>query len=78
MREVVEKVKMSHRRVSAKDFMRNNEIIKARIRTVRNGPKEGVNFSDVTTLFQDPEAVHKRKTKKENFYENTTLRKIWP
>ncbi|MBL4575913.1 MAG: hypothetical protein JKY51_07425 [Opitutaceae bacterium] len=56
MREVVEKVKMSHRRVSAKDFMMNNEIIKARIRTVRNWLKEGVKFRDVTTLFHEPEA----------------------
>lgn len=31
-------------------------FLKARIRTVRGWPKEGVNFRDVTTLFQDPEA----------------------
>jgi len=32
------------------------ELIKSRIRTVRNWPKVGVNFRDVTTLFHDPEA----------------------
>lgn len=31
-------------------------FLKARIRTVRDWPKVGVNFRDVTTLFQDPEA----------------------
>ena len=30
--------------------------LKSRIRTVRDWPKPGVNFRDVTTLFQDPEA----------------------
>jgi adenine phosphoribosyltransferase len=29
--------------------------LKSRIRTVRGWPKPGVNFRDVTTLFQDPE-----------------------
>lgn len=32
------------------------ELIKSRIRTVRDWPKPGVNFRDVTTLFHDPEA----------------------
>ncbi|PTY06365.1 adenine phosphoribosyltransferase [Opitutaceae bacterium EW11] len=32
------------------------ELIKASIRTVRDWPKVGVNFRDVTTLFHDPEA----------------------
>ena len=32
------------------------EFLKSRIRTVRDWPKPGVNFRDVTTLFQDPEA----------------------
>ncbi|TAG33555.1 MAG: adenine phosphoribosyltransferase [Verrucomicrobia bacterium] len=31
-------------------------IVKASIRTVRDWPQQGVNFRDVTTLFQDPEA----------------------
>ncbi len=31
-------------------------FLKARVRTVRGWPKPGVNFRDVTTLFQDPEA----------------------
>ena len=30
--------------------------LKSRIRTVRDWPRPGVNFRDVTTLFQDPEA----------------------
>ena len=30
--------------------------LKARSRTVRNWPHAGINFRDVTTLFQDPEA----------------------
>lgn len=30
--------------------------LKAKIRTVRDWPKPGVNFRDVTTLFHDPEA----------------------
>ena len=32
------------------------ELLKSRIRTVRDWPKPGINFRDVTTLFQDPEA----------------------
>ena len=31
-------------------------FLKARIRTVRDWPKAGVNFRDVTSLFQDPDA----------------------
>lgn len=31
-------------------------LLKSRIRTVRDWPKPGVNFRDVTTLFHDPEA----------------------
>lgn len=31
-------------------------FLKARVRTIRGWPKPGVNFRDVTTLFQDPEA----------------------
>ena len=31
-------------------------FLKARVRTVRDWPKAGINFRDVTTLFQDPEA----------------------
>lgn len=31
-------------------------LLKSRIRTVRDWPKPGINFRDVTTLFQDPEA----------------------
>lgn len=34
----------------------NAELLKSRIRTVRDWPKPGINFRDVTTLFQDPEA----------------------
>lgn len=30
--------------------------LKSKIRTVRDWPKPGINFRDVTTLFQDPEA----------------------
>ncbi|MEY4487559.1 MAG: hypothetical protein RIQ79_67 [Verrucomicrobiota bacterium] len=30
--------------------------LKSKIRTVRNWPHAGINFRDVTTLFQDPEA----------------------
>ena len=33
-------------------------ILKSKIRTVRDWPKPGVNFRDVTTLFQDAEAFH--------------------
>lgn len=33
-----------------------NSYLKRRIRTVRDWPKVGVNFRDVTTLFHDPEA----------------------
>ena len=32
------------------------DLLKSRIRTVRDWPKPGINFRDVTTLFQDPEA----------------------
>jgi adenine phosphoribosyltransferase len=32
------------------------EFLKTRIRTVRDWPKPGINFRDVTTLFQDPAA----------------------
>ncbi|MGE9295851.1 MAG: adenine phosphoribosyltransferase [Puniceicoccales bacterium] len=32
------------------------ERIKASIRTIRDWPKEGINFRDVTTLFEDPAA----------------------
>ena len=32
------------------------EFLKSRIRTVRGWPKPGINFRDVTTLFQDPDA----------------------
>lgn len=31
--------------------------LKARVRTVRDWPKPGVSFRDVTTLFSDPEAI---------------------
>jgi adenine phosphoribosyltransferase len=31
-------------------------FLKSRVRTVRDWPKAGINFRDVTTLFQDPEA----------------------
>lgn len=31
-------------------------LIKSRVRTVRDWPKPGVNFRDVTTVFQDPTA----------------------
>ncbi len=34
------------------------ELIKSRVRTVRDWPKAGVNFRDVTTLFHDPIAFH--------------------
>jgi adenine phosphoribosyltransferase len=33
-----------------------SDFLKARIRTVRDWPKVGVNFRDVTTLFHDPDA----------------------
>ncbi|MDX2186498.1 MAG: adenine phosphoribosyltransferase [Opitutaceae bacterium] len=33
-----------------------SELLKSRVRTVRNWPIPGVNFRDVTTVFQDPEA----------------------
>lgn len=32
------------------------DYLKSKIRTVRDWPKPGINFRDVTTLFQDPEA----------------------
>ena len=32
------------------------DFLKARVRTVRDWPKPGINFRDVTTLFQDPDA----------------------
>jgi adenine phosphoribosyltransferase len=34
-------------------------FLKSKVRTVRDWPKAGVNFRDVTTLFQDPEAFHR-------------------
>jgi adenine phosphoribosyltransferase len=36
--------------------MNPSALIKSKIRTVRNWPKVGVNFRDVTTLFHDPVA----------------------
>ena len=33
-----------------------SDFLKARVRTIRGWPKDGVNFRDVTTLFHDPEA----------------------
>jgi adenine phosphoribosyltransferase len=33
-------------------------LLKARVRTVRGWPKPGVNFRDVTPLFQDPKTFH--------------------
>jgi adenine phosphoribosyltransferase len=33
-------------------------FLKARVRTVRDWPKPGVSFRDVTSLFQDPDAFH--------------------
>lgn len=33
-----------------------NAYLKSRIRTVRDWPKPGINFRDITTLFHDPEA----------------------
>ncbi len=36
--------------------MRASDLIKSKIRTVRDWPKPGVNFRDVTTLFHEPEA----------------------
>lgn len=33
------------------------ELIKSKIRTVRDWPKPGINFRDVTTLFQDPSGL---------------------
>lgn len=35
-----------------------SELIKSRVRTVKHWPKPGVNFRDVTTVFQDAEAFH--------------------
>ena len=35
------------------------DFLKSRIRTVRDWPKPGINFRDVTTLFQDPEAFRR-------------------
>lgn len=53
----------SEKRIGARRFVRvwfsfvlPAELIKSRIRTVRDWPKVGVNFRDVTTLFHDPEA----------------------
>jgi adenine phosphoribosyltransferase len=36
-----------------------SEFLKSRVRTVRDWPKPGINFRDVTTLFQDPEAFRR-------------------
>ena len=33
-----------------------SDFLKARVRTIRGWPKDGINFRDVTTLFHDPEA----------------------
>lgn len=38
------------------ETMNASALIKSKIRTVRDWPKVGVNFRDVTTLFHDPEA----------------------
>jgi adenine phosphoribosyltransferase len=35
------------------------DFLKSRIRTVRDWPKPGINFRDVTTLFQDPGAFRR-------------------
>ena len=45
---------MSGRRIVARSLIMTDATIKAKIRTVRNWPKAGVNFRDVTTLFEDP------------------------
>lgn len=38
------------------DSVELSDYLKPRIRTVRDWPKPGVNFRDVTTLFHDPDA----------------------
>jgi len=41
---------------SAMSTAEHADFLKSKIRTVRDWPKPGINFRDVTTLFQDPEA----------------------
>jgi len=50
-----------------------SNYLKSRIRTVRDWPKAGVNFRDVTTLFQDPEAF---RVMVEAFSMDCTTRKV--
>ena len=53
---------LARRRVArrhAGNLMNDSDLavfLKTRVRTVRDWPKAGVNFRDVTTLFSDPEA----------------------
>ncbi len=64
MRENVENVKKVLLRVIEKlskeeVSKRDEELIKSKIRTIPNFPKQGIMFRDITTLIQDKEAYNK-------------------
>ncbi len=62
--------------IAAKDFMMNDETIKAKIRTVRDWPKAGVNFRDVTTLFQDTTAFQLAVDKLAELFLNQSIDRV--
>ncbi len=61
--------KLTNEEVTSQDL----ELIKNNIRTIPNFPKQGIMFRDITTLFQNPEAM--RKTI-EIFYQRYKNKKI--
>ena len=67
---------VSSRRIATKDFMMNDETIKAKIRTVRDWPKAGVNFRDVTTLFEDTEAFQLAVDKLAELFVNQSIDRV--
>jgi adenine phosphoribosyltransferase len=56
--------------------MMNDETIKAKIRTVRDWPKAGVNFRDVTTLFEDTEAFQLAVDKLAELFVNQSIDRV--
>jgi adenine phosphoribosyltransferase len=47
-------------KITNEDLTNNDlELIKSKIRTIPDFPKQGIMFRDITTLFQDPEAMKK-------------------
>jgi adenine phosphoribosyltransferase len=54
----------------------SDETIKAKIRTVRDWPKAGVNFRDVTTLFQDPTTFQLAVDKLADLFLNQSIDRV--